>query len=66
MVDVGEKNVTRRRAKAQAIVRMARSTRDRIVADDLPKGAVLTVARIAGIQAAKRTHELIPLCHALP
>lgn len=66
MVDVGEKPVTARRAKARAVVRMAPATRDRIMAGDTPKGAVLTVARIAGIQAAKRTHELIPLCHPLP
>ncbi len=65
MVDVGEKEVTARVAVARARVRMAKATFDRLCAGDTPKGDVLATARIAGIQAAKRTHELIPLCHAL-
>jgi len=65
MVDVGEKAVTARRAVARAIVRMTRETAARVAAGDAPKGDVLGVARIAGIQAAKRTGELIPLCHPI-
>jgi cyclic pyranopterin phosphate synthase len=64
MVDVGAKPVTRRRAVARAHVRMASGTAARL--RSLPKGDALIVARIAGIQAAKRTSELIPLCHPLP
>src|SRR6476620_1464281 len=64
MVDVGAKPVSRRRAVATGRVRMARSTAARLRI--LPKGDALTVARIAGIQAAKRTSELVPLCHPLP
>lgn len=63
MVDVGDKADTRRRAVARAVVAMNKSTSDAIVADGLPKGDVLAVARIAGIQAAKKASELIPLCH---
>ncbi len=63
MVDVGQKNVTERRAIARARVRMSRDTFVKLVAGDTPKGDVLAAARIAGIQAAKRTSELIPLCH---
>jgi cyclic pyranopterin phosphate synthase len=66
MVDVGDKAVTARTATAQALVRMSPSTAQAIVAGDAPKGDVLGTARIAGIQAAKRTSELIPLCHPLP
>ncbi len=66
MVDVGAKAVTERRAVAQALVRMSRETADAVRRGDAPKGDVLGVARIAGIQAAKRTDELIPLCHSLP
>jgi cyclic pyranopterin phosphate synthase len=66
MVDVGGKEVTERRAVAQAIVRMAPETAARVKAGDAPKGDVVGTARIAGIQAAKRTAELIPLCHPLP
>jgi cyclic pyranopterin monophosphate synthase len=66
MVDIGGKDVTERRAVARAIVRLSPETA-RLVADgDAPKGDVLGVARFAGIQAAKRTAELIPLCHPLP
>ncbi len=66
MVDVGEKPVTDRRAVARALVAVSAETADAVRAGDAPKGDVLGVARIAGIQAAKRTAELIPLCHPLP
>jgi cyclic pyranopterin phosphate synthase len=64
MVDVGAKPPMRRRAVARGRVRMAAATAERL--RTLPKGDALTVARIAGIQAAKRTSDLIPLCHPLP
>jgi cyclic pyranopterin phosphate synthase len=64
MVDVGGKPLSRRRAVARATVRMAPETARRL--RELPKGDALTTAQIAGIQAAKRTGELIPLCHPLP
>ena len=63
MVDVGGKPVSRRRAVARGRVAMAAATAERL--RTLPKGDALTVAQIAGIQAAKRTSELIPLCHPL-
>jgi cyclic pyranopterin monophosphate synthase len=66
MVDVGNKQVTDRRAVARAVVRMAPETAAAVVRGDAPKGDVISTARIAGIQAAKRTAELIPLCHPLP
>ncbi len=66
MVDVGEKPVTRRRAVARAVVCMQPATAAAIRQNAVCKGDVLTVARIAGIQAAKRTDGLIPLCHSLP
>jgi cyclic pyranopterin phosphate synthase len=66
MVDVGEKPVTDRRARARATVRMAPQTAAAVARGDAPKGDVLGTARIAGIQAAKRTADLIPLCHPLP
>ena len=65
MVDVGEKPVTARRAVARAIVRMSAETAAAVAAGDAPKGDVLGTARLAGIQGAKRTSELIPLCHPL-
>lgn len=65
MVDVGEKAATARTATASALVRMSAATADRLAAGTIPKGDVLAVARIAGISAAKRTDELIPLCHRL-
>ena len=65
MVDVGDKPPTERRAVARAVVRVSGDTARRVQAGDAPKGDVLGVARIAGIQAAKRTSELIPLCHPL-
>jgi cyclic pyranopterin monophosphate synthase len=66
MVDVGGKPVTDRRAVARAEVRMSASTAALVEAGDAPKGDVVSTARLAGIQAAKRTSELIPLCHPLP
>ncbi len=66
MVDVGAKPVTARYARASASVRMAETTLALIRQRALSKGDVLEVARLAGIMAAKRTDELIPLCHSLP
>jgi cyclic pyranopterin phosphate synthase len=65
MVDVAGKAVTHRRAVAGALVRMKPATREMIVEGRAPKGDVLAVARVAGIMAAKRTSDLIPLCHPL-
>ena len=64
MVDVGEKPLSRRRARASALVRMRPETAARL--RDLPKGDALATAQLAGIMAAKRTADLIPLCHPLP
>jgi cyclic pyranopterin phosphate synthase len=64
MVDVGGKPMSRRRAVARAAVRMAPETAQRL--RDLPKGDALATAQLAGIMAAKRTSDLIPLCHPLP
>jgi len=66
MVDVGGKPVTDRRAVARGVVRMTPQTAALVAEGAAPKGDVVGVARIAGIQAAKRTAELIPLCHQLP
>lgn len=66
MVDVGEKAETRREAVAEGVIRMAPETLSALEAGRLPKGDPLVVAQVAGIQAAKRTWELIPLCHPLP
>jgi cyclic pyranopterin phosphate synthase len=65
MVDVGEKHVTRREAVARGTVLMQPETLQLIVVGGLPKGDVLAVARVAGIMAAKRAPDLIPLCHPL-
>ena len=65
MVDVGHKEASERRAVARAVVRMAPETIEALRRGDAPKGDVVGTARIAGIQAAKRTSELIPLCHPL-
>ena len=65
MVDVGGKDETERVARAQAAVVMAAETLAMIADEAAPKGDVVAVARLAGIMAAKRTHELIPLCHQL-
>jgi cyclic pyranopterin phosphate synthase len=66
MVDVGGKQVSDRRAVAECVVRMKPETARLVAEGDLPKGDVVSTARIAGIQGAKRTAELIPLCHPLP
>lgn len=66
MVNVGEKAVTQRVAVARCEVHMDAATLARIADGSLPKGDVLATARLAGIQAAKRTDEWIPLCHSLP
>ncbi len=66
MVDVGAKEVTQREAVASATVILGEATRREIWAQGSPKGDVLAVARVAGIQAAKRCADLIPLCHPLP
>ncbi|MEZ4529007.1 MAG: cyclic pyranopterin monophosphate synthase MoaC [Desulfobacterales bacterium] len=65
MVDVSHKEPTHRMAKAQAIISMQADTLERILANTMRKGNVLETARIAGIMAAKRTSELIPMCHPL-
>jgi len=66
MVDVGSKHVTDRRAVARAVVRMSVETAALVQSGNAPKGDVIAVARVAGIMAAKRTADLIPLCHPLP
>jgi cyclic pyranopterin phosphate synthase len=66
MVDVGGKAMAARRAVAEALVRLDADTRALLFAGQLPKGEALAVARVAGIQAAKDTARLIPLCHPLP
>jgi cyclic pyranopterin phosphate synthase len=66
MVDVGDKKATKREATAQAVVRMLPGTLGLIVSDQIKKGDVFATARIAGIMAAKRTFEAIPLCHPIP
>ena len=66
MVDVGSKDVTEREAVAEGLIRMQPETLKLIVEGGHKKGDVLAVARVAGIMAAKKTAELIPLCHAIP
>ena len=66
MVDVGLKEPSKRIAKAQAIVHLSQDTLDKLLAQDMPKGDVLACARIGAIMAAKKTSELIPLCHNIP
>lgn len=66
MVDVSDKETSDRRARARAVVHLTPATAQVVASGDAPKGDVIGTARIAGIQAAKRTHELIPLCHQLP
>ncbi len=66
MVDVGKKEVTQRSAQAQAVLTMKPETLKMIVEGTMPKGDVFACARIAGIMAAKRTSDLIPMCHPLP
>lgn len=65
MVDVGEKPITRRTAIAEAVVVMPADLVDRFFSGDLPKGDAAAVARIAGITGAKKTADLIPLCHPI-
>jgi cyclic pyranopterin phosphate synthase len=66
MVDVSAKPLSRRRAVARGKIRLQRETLDLIARDQIAKGNVFATARIAGIQAAKQTPQLIPLCHTLP
>lgn len=66
MVNVGAKPISRRVAVAEGYFVAAPETLDRLMSGDLPKGEALAVARIAGVQAAKITDKLIPLCHSLP
>ena len=66
MVDIGAKAVTRREATASALVKLGPETLRLVRANRIAKGDVLATARLAGIQAAKRTHELIPLTHPIP
>ena len=66
MVDVGSKKIQRRSARASGVIRLAEITIESVKDDQIKKGNVLAVARVAGIQAAKATSSLIPLCHILP
>ncbi|MDR2018784.1 MAG: cyclic pyranopterin monophosphate synthase MoaC [Syntrophobacterales bacterium] len=66
MVDVSGKQETEREARATGKVKMARATYDLVRTGQGPKGDIFTVAKIAGITGAKKTHDLIPLCHPLP
>jgi cyclic pyranopterin phosphate synthase len=66
MVDVSGKAPSRRTARASGAIRMSRGALSALMQGDLPKGDALAVARVAGIQAAKRTPDLVPLCHPLP
>src|SRR5437879_4287439 len=66
MVDVSEKPVTRRRAVASGSVKLTRAVAEAIRNNSIAKGNVLEIARIAGVQGAKQTSQLIPLCHPLP
>lgn len=66
MVDVGAKEVTARRAVAEAVVHLSPETRDRFFGGGLEKGDAVAVVRLAAIMAAKRTPDLVPLCHPLP
>ena len=66
MVDVGDKQITRREASAQAVVSMKAETLAMICEGKMPKGDVFACARISGIMAAKKTSDLIPMCHPIP
>lgn len=66
MVDIGGKEITRRHAASAGEIQMNQETLERILSGNTPKGDVLAVAQVAGIQAAKHTWELIPMCHSLP
>lgn len=65
MVDVSDKMITKRIAKAQAVITMNKETLTRILTGGTKKGDVMQIAQVAGIQGAKLTHQLIPMCHAL-
>ncbi|WND02373.1 cyclic pyranopterin monophosphate synthase MoaC [Temperatibacter marinus] len=65
MVDISDKDYTKRLAVAQSLLNMRQETLDKILSGDLPKGDVLATARIAGIMAAKKCYELIPMCHPI-
>ena len=65
MIDISEKQDSKRTARARATISMAKETIVALQQDDVPKGDVFAVARVAGIQAAKRTGDIIPLCHPL-
>ena len=65
MIDVGAKPPTERVAVARALLTMSKATRDRVTAGEVEKGDVLAAARLAGVMAAKRTPDLIPLCHPI-
>ena len=65
MVDVGGKDITRRRAVASGVIQMQADTLQRIISGEHKKGDVLSVARVAGVMASKKTADLIPLCHPL-
>lgn len=65
MVDVAAKQETVRTAVAEAFVRLSAGVLERVMADDLPKGAVIGTARLAGVMAAKKTSDLVPMCHPL-
>ena len=66
MIDVGDKDDTEREARASGTIEMSEGTREKVLSGELAKGNVLAVARTAGIMAAKKTSELLPLCHPLP
>ncbi len=66
MIDVADKEVTERTARARAVIRLSEETLQRIQEGRIPKGDVLAVARVAGIQAAKDTARFLPLCHPIP
>lgn len=66
MVDIGEKPVTTRRAVARGTLRCAIATLEAVSSGNVPKGAVIATAELAGVMGAKRTADLIPLCHPLP
>ena len=66
MIDVAKKKVTKRTAIAEAFVNLNKSTKEKIYKDKIIKGDVISVAKTAGILAAKRTSDIIPLCHQIP
>jgi cyclic pyranopterin phosphate synthase len=66
MIDVSDKDDTEREARASGTIEMSEGTREKVLSGELAKGNVLAVARTAGIMAAKKTSELLPLCHPLP